>query len=51
MDAPAIEIDWWSGSTGGKNGHWLFVSHDTIRRDPKYGDYGFNAMREEYSFC
>ena len=46
-----IEIDWWSGPAGGKNGHWLFISRDTIRRDPKYGDYGFNAMRDEYSFC
>lgn len=42
-----IEIDWWSGPHGGKNGYWLFVSNDTIRRDPKFGYPGGD---EEYSF-
>jgi hypothetical protein len=43
-----IEIDWWSGPHGGKTGYWIFVGHDTIRRDPKYGYPGGD---EEYSFC
>lgn len=43
-----IDIDWWSGPSGGKNGYWVFVSNDTIYRDPKYGYPGAN---EKYRFC
>lgn len=28
-----IEIDWWSGPSGGKNGYWIFVTPNAIKRD------------------
>jgi len=41
------DIDFWSGPRGGKNGYWILVADDTIRRDPKYGYAGGD---DEYSF-
>jgi hypothetical protein len=32
-----IEVDWWSGPTGGKNGNWVFVAPNAIKRDARYG--------------
>jgi hypothetical protein len=42
-----IEIDWWSGPTGGKNGYWVFVAPNAIKRDPRYG---YPGSDEVYSF-
>jgi hypothetical protein len=42
-----IEIDWWFGPHGGKNGYWIFVSKDTITRDVKYG---YTGGDDEYRF-
>jgi hypothetical protein len=42
-----IEIDWWSGPAGGKNGHWAFVAPNAIKRDALYG---YPGADEVYNF-